>query len=598
VHGRRLLIIVVNAGSTDAILPLVPGGPGTLLVVTSRRALSALGTHHAVCSIALDALAEEESLALLRRLLGAATVDAGPAARELVRLCERLPLALRIAAAKLAGQPGPALAALVAELAAGNRLDLLAVDGDSRSMRTVFASAYRTLSPSAARLFRLLGLHPGPTFHRGLAAALLGVPVAAAGPVVAELAAAHLLSGAGDHRYRFHDLIALFAAQCAEADEPAGERDAAIARALDWYLAVAHAANRVVDPGRDRVTPRLRHAPAELPFPPEHDAALAFLDQESANLLPIARFAAGHGHPGATWQLTYLLTGFADSRGDRAQRIEMCEAGVAAAVQAGDAFAEGLMRSGLGVACVAAHRFEAALVSLRAALPVMRATGDQRGEGHVYNNIAAAYSGLRQFDRAIEAFRQALAIHTANGYQLGIALALNNAGHTAVRMGRPQDGTDDLAAALKLSREIGNPRLEAAVLHSIGEAELLLGHHAAALDSFEAALLLYRGIGDQRYEAETLVGLAETHLGRGEPAAALAVLRQAVGLSREIADQHLAAVIGHRTGRALLTMGDLDGAAEQFETALGLRLRVPDAFEEANLRRDLASIRPVAGHRP
>jgi len=591
VHGRRLLIIVDNAGSTDEILPLVPGSAGTLLVATSRQALTALGTHHAVCAIALDALADDEALALLRRLLGDAAVAARPgAARELIRLCGRLPLALRIAAAKLAGRPAPDIAALVEELSLGNRLDLLAVDGDSRSMRTVFASAYRTLSPPAARAFRLLGLHPGPSFEVSLAAALLGRPVADAQAAVAELATAHLVLEVGPRRYRFHDLIALFAAHCAEAEEPDEQRGNAVERAIDWYLAVAHAANRVVDPGRDRVTPALRHPPAELPFPAEHNAALAFLDDESGNLLPVARFAAERGHPTATWQLTYLLTGFADSRGDRAQRIEMCEAGVAAAGQDGDPIAQGLMRSGLGVAYIAAHRFDAALVSLHEALPFMRATGDRRGEGHAYNNIAAAHSGLREFDRAIDAFRRALAIHTENGYRLGIALALNNAGHTAVRMGRPELGIPDLTAALELSREIGNPRLEAAVLHSLGEAELHRGRYAGALDSFGAALELYRGIGDQRYEAETLAGIAETHVCRGEPAAALTVLARAVELSREIADQHLAAVIVHRTGQALSSLGDLAGAAEQFELALGLRMRVPDAFEEASLRRDVAEL--------
>ncbi|MDT5041684.1 MAG: hypothetical protein QOE51_2669 [Actinoplanes sp.] len=585
-NGRRMLIIADNAGSTAAVLPLVPAGAGTLLIVTSRQTLSALGTHHAVSLISLEALAGDEALALLRRLLGGPRLDAEPqAARELVRLCERLPLALRITAAKLTGRPG--LAALVEELRAGNRLDLLAVDGDSRSMRAVFASAYRTLSEPAGRAFRLLGLLPVPTFHTGLTAILLQLPPAAARVAVDELAAAHLAQPAGADRYRFHDLIALFAAQCAAADEGADERAAAADRAVDWYLAVAYAANRVADPGRDRVTPELRHPPAELPFPAEPAAALAFLDDESGNLLPVARYAAGHGRPAATWQLTYLLTGFADSRGDRAQRIEMCRAGVDAARQAGDPVAEGLMRSGLGVACIAAHRFDEALESLHAALPFMRAAGDLRGEGHAYNNIAAAHSGLRQFDEAMAAFRRALAIHTENGYQLGIALALNNAGHTAVRMGRPERGIDDLAAALRLSREIGNERLEAAVRHSVGEAELTLGRHEAALASFGAALRLYRTIGDRRYEAETLAGIAETHLRRDDPAAALAVLGPAVGLSQEIADQHLAALLTHRTGRALLGLGDLAGAQHHLDHALRLRLRVPDPFEEANLRHDL-----------
>ena len=597
-HNRRMLIVADNAGRTEAVLPLVPATAGNLLVVTSRAALPALGTHHAVCSVPLDVLSGAEALTLLRRLLGDAVVDTQlDAAAELVRLCDRLPLALRIAAAKLSGQRDPVVADLVAELTGADRLDVLAVDGDSRSVRTVLASAYRALSPPAARVFRLLGLHPGASFHVGLAAAMAALPPAEARPAVAELVAAHLAVRETPERHRFHDLVALFAARCA-AEEPQEERAAAVGRAVDWYLAVAHAANRLVDPGRDRVTPAVRHPLAELPFAAEPGAALAFLDAESQNLLPVARFAAAHGRPAATWQLTYLLTGYYDSRGDRGQRIEMCRASVAAAQQDGDPVAEGLMRSGLGVACVAAHRFREALESLHGALPLMRAAGDHRGEGHVYNNIAAAHSGLRQFDQALEAFRRALDIHTANGYQLGIALALNNAGHTAVLMGRPELGAADLAAALRLSREIGNARLEAAVLHSTGEADLARGACDDALGHFDAALALYRQLGDQRYEAETLSGIGLTHLRLGQPGPALAALRQALAVSRAIPDQHQSAAIVHHLGRALIAAGDLAGAQEQLHRAVRLRLQVPDAYAESSLHRDLADLAARRAIRP
>src|SRR5439155_19824025 len=240
------------------------------------------------------------------------------------------------------------------------------------------------------------------------------------------------------------DLVRLFAARCAGADEaPAG-------RLVDWYLAVVDAANRAVHPGRDRVTPAPRYRPAELPFASEHPAALAFLDDERDNLLPIVRYAGEHGQPTAAWQLTYLLTGFFDSRGHRDERVEMCRWGVTAAQADGDRPAEALMRSGLGVVYIAARRFDEALESLHEALPLMRACGDRRGEGHVHNNLAVAYSNLRRFDEAVDALRQARALHTASGYRLGIALAHNNAGHTYVRMGRPELSYPDLEAALDI----------------------------------------------------------------------------------------------------------------------------------------------------
>ncbi|MFK3983258.1 AfsR/SARP family transcriptional regulator [Micromonospora sp. NPDC050397] len=597
-HGRRMLILLDNAGTADDVLPLVPGSAGTMLLVTSRSAIAALNTHHAVCPVSLDVLPVDEALAVLVRLLGAAAVERERAeAAELVRLCDRMPLALRIAAAKLASRPNRTIGTLVAELAGANRLDALSVDGDSRSVRTVFASAYRALSGPAARLFRLLGLHPGPTFHTLLAAAVADLGVTEARRIVDELVVAHLAVETGVDQYRFHDLIALFAQQCATVDETTPARDEAVHRIVDWYLAVATAANKVLDPGRDRVTAVLRHPPAQPPFPAEHHAALAFLDAERGNLLPVTRYAAQRGLPTAAWQLTYLLIGFYDSRGHWPERVEMCRWAVTAARQVNDPATEGLMLSGLGVALIMSRRFDAALSSLHEALPLMLASDDRRGAGHVYNNIAAAYSGLRRFDEAVTAFRHALAIHTASGYRLGIALALNNTGHTYVRMGRPELGTTDLAQALTISREVGNPRLEAAVLHSLGEADLGRGRLDAALDHLGQALLVYQAIGDRRYEAETMNGLGLALLRKGEPAAAISPLRRALSLTRDLADQHLEAVTRHHLGQAYLRAGDLTGAGDELRHALALRARTPDPYEEARVRQDLGELGRRLGDR-
>lgn len=595
-HGRRVLIVLDNGGTADDILPLVPGSSTNLLLVTSRNALAALATHHAVCAVPLDVLAGDEAVALLGKLLGRAPVEREPeAAAELVRLCDGLPLALRIAAAKLAGQPRPAIGPLAAELAGADRLDVLTIDGGSRSVRAVFASAYRALTPPAARLFRLLGLHPGPTVHRHLAAAIGGLTGAATRRVLDELVAAHLVVDMGADRYRLHDLIAFFAAQCAVADEPTADRDEALDRLADWYLAVAHAANRAVDPALDRVTPVLRYAPEQLPFAAERHAALAFFDDERANLLPLARYTAGHGRPTVTWQLTYLLTGFYGTRGYWQERVELCQCAVAAAGLIGDPSTEGLMRSALGVARIMTHRFEDALESLHQALRLMQQSGDNRGVGHAYNNIAAAYSGLRRFDEAVEAFQHALRVHTANGYRMGIALALNNTGHTFVRMGRPELSADDLARALAISRELGSPKVEAAALHSLGEAHLRAGDPDTALEHLGEALAVYRRIGDRRWEAETLNGLGLAHLGRADHAAALSPLHQALLLSREIDDQHLEAVALHTMAQAYLAGGDLATAADQLRLALALRGRVPDAYEEAGLHRSAAEVSERSG---
>jgi tetratricopeptide (TPR) repeat protein len=595
-HDRRMLVVLDNAGSAETVLPLVPGGAGNLLLVTSRRTLPALTTHHAVTAVDLDPLAGGEAVGLLRQVLGAGRVDREPEpAAALAELCGGMPLALRIAAAKLVGRPGQPLRDLVTTLAGEDRLAALAVEGDTRSVRTVFASAYRALSPPTARLFRLLGLHPGPSFSTSLAAALAD-PDPGAGRSLAELAAAHLVTDAGPDRYRCHDLIGLFARQCALAREPAPDRAGAVARLLDWYLATAHAANRILDPGRDRVTPALRQPVPEPPFGPDHHAALGFLDAERGNLLPVVRYAAEHGHHTAAWQLTYLLTGYYDSRGHWAERVEMCQWAVAAAEQTGDPATEGLMRSGLGMAYYAVRRFDDALASLSAALPLMRAAGDRRGEGHVYNNVAVAHTALRRFDPAIAAFQQALDLHTASGHRLGVALAHYNLGHVRVQQRRADLSLAHFGAALAASRQAGSPRFEASILVGLGEANLQLGNYPDALGYYQRALAMRRRIGDRRIEPDTLCGLGMAYLRQDEPAAARSQFTQALAVSRELDDPHAEAVALDHLGQAALAAGDLATARTHLRQALALRARIPDGYQEAQVRQHLGEMENRCGN--
>jgi DNA-binding SARP family transcriptional activator/Tfp pilus assembly protein PilF len=594
---KRVLIVLDNGASADQVLPLVPATTTSALVVTSRRPMTALATYHAVRAMHLEGLDDGEALDLLRSVVGADRIDAEPEpAAEIVAWCGRMPLALRIAAANLTSEPRRPLGELAAELAGADRLDALSVEGDSRSVRTTFASAYRALSSPAARLFRLLGRHPGVTFERHLAAAVAGSTLTDADRALAELADAYLVAGAGAGRYRYHDLIQLYAVECARRHEDEDLRpDELVDRLLDWYLGLAEVANRTLDRGRDRIVPAVRH-PFVAPFPPQHAETLAFLDGERENLLAVVRFAAEQGRYTAAWQLTYLLTGFFDSRGRWADRVEICRLGLAAAERVGDPVAEGLMRSGLGVAHNMTRRFDEALDCLYPALELTRITGDRRREGHVCNNIATAYAGLRRFDEALDAYLQALEVHTANGDRLGIAIALNNIGTSHIHLGRPELSFAHLDPALRLTREIDNPRLEAGILGSLGEAYLGQGRYAEALAQFQQALTIRRAIGDRRHEVDTLASIGVTHLGLADDAAALDAFREALRLSRELADQHLVSVSLTHLAGAYLRRDELDSARESLRRAAALRARVPDAYQEATIHRTLAELAEREGH--
>ncbi len=593
---RRMLIVLDNGSAADQVLPLVPPTPTSALIVTCRRPLTALSTYHAVRTLNLDGLADTEALALLRSVVGSERIDREPgSATGIAAACGGMPLALRIAAANLATEPHRTLGDLAAELAGQNRLDVLSVEGDSRSVRTTFASAYQALSAPAARMFCLLGLHPGTTFVRQLAAAVAGLEAAVADQALAELADAYLVAPVSPARYRFHDLIRAYASECARHQTSALAQEEAIDRLVDWYLYAAELAGRALDRGRDRVVPELRHRPAEQPFAPTSQETLDFLDEERDNLHPVVRFAAEHGRHTAAWQLTYLLTGFYDSRGRWADRVEICRLGLASAQRLADPAAEGLMRSGLGVAHIMTRRFEEALDCLYPALELTRATGDLRREGHVSNNIATAYAGLRRFDEALKAFTRALEVHRANGDRLGVALALNNIGTAHIRLGQPDLSFAQLTQALRLTREIDNPRVEAGVLVSLGEAYHRQQRFAEALDHLHRALDIRRSIGDRRREVDTLTAIGSAQLDQGDQMAALASFQAALGLSQDLADQHLISVCLAQLAGAHLRRHELDDARDCLQRALALRVRMPDAYEEATIHRALGELAQRTG---
>lgn len=592
-HGRRCVVLVDNAGSVDEVLPLVPGSDTSVLVVTSRRSLTGLVARHAVHHVVLDALDAASSVALLGKVLGRARVAREPAATaRLARVCAGMPLALRIAAARLVAMPGRPVAELADELS-GARLDGLAVEGDARTVRAVLAGAYRPLSPGAARMLRLLGTVPAPTVSGHLGAALADVPPAAGRAVLAELTGAHLVVSAGEDRYRFHDLIREFARDRAAAEEP--DPRAVAGRLLDWYLFIADEANRLVNPDRDAVKPAFRFPLPPLPFPPGRHEATAFLESGRDGFLPVVQYARDQGMPTEAWHLVYLLTSFYEVSGHWTERVELCRTGLAAARDTGDRVAEAEMLRALGVAYYMTRRLAEAVETNLAALGVVRDVGDLAGEGHVLNNLANAYAELRRFDEAVPVFREAGARATAAGNRIGVALSQRNLGHALVRMGRAAESLAPLTAALAIFDKIGNARLRAGTLDTLGEAHRDLGRHADALRDFAEALAISREIGDRWLEWELLRDCGITHLAAEDPVAALDHFGQSLAVTRAVHDRNGEAIALELIGRVHLRAGRTAEAAEHLEQALAVRSQVPDGYEEAHIHRDLAELAAARG---
>lgn len=597
--GRRVLIVLDNAAAGDQILPMVPPSPTSMLAVTSRRAMTALTTHHHVHYIQLSAMTQWDSLALLRGVVGARRIDREPAeAAIIVGRCAGLPLALRIAAARLIHQPDLSLRVLADELSTTESLDSLRIEDDSRTVRAVIASSYRTLSPDAALLFRRLGVLPSLSFSRHLAAALSGFAQGQAERALADLADVHLIAEAPGRRYRYHDLIGVYAAERARIDDDPATRTETVTRLLDWYLGVADAANRDRPSTYDRVSPVLAYPPAELPFAAEHLDAFKYLDDERANLVPVVRLAVAEGRETAAWHLVYLLGGFFSTRGRWTDRIELCRLGLTAARRLGDALAEALMGSALGLAYIRMLRFTEALDHLSPALERAIAAGDDVGAARIRNNIGTAYARLRRYDEAVGVYQQALVEEQGSGDRIGVAVALYNIGLSQVHQGRPELGIGHLTEAVRLAREVGNQRMEATMLLGLGEASLQQGARDAALDYYRQALKLQHAVDDRHRKVESLVGIGTVQLGAGEYSEALDHFNEGLRLSQELGDQHLTSVCLKASAEAHLRRDELDAAGQCLRQALTVRTSTPDAYEEAGIYRALAELARRSGEEP
>ncbi|MGN9908343.1 tetratricopeptide repeat protein [Phytohabitans sp. LJ34] len=515
---RRMLVVLDNARDCDQVRPLLPGTGGCLALVTSRADLTGLVAEGAA-PLRLELLSDGEAREMLARRLGADRVAAEPGAvDEIVAASARLPLALAIVAARAATHPTFPLAAIAGEL---RELD------DFDGVRTVFASSYRMLGPDTARVFRLLGLHPGPDVSAATVASVAGIPVRAARRAVAELTRAHLLAEPSPGRYTSHDLLRGYAAELAERDEPAAERQAALRRTLDHYLHTAWAADRLLIPQRDPIELAPAHpgvTPEELP---DQRRALAWFQAEHRNLAAlIQRVPAGQDTH--TWQLAWTLATFFD-------------------------------RQGHWQDYVAAHRV---------ALDATRRLGDTRGQAHTHRNLGRAFGRLARFDEAQVHLERALDRYRACGDTVGQAHAHGNLSWVLEQRGRYADALTHAGRALDLYRAAGDKAMQANALNTVGWQHALLGDHDAALAHCEQALALLQSLGDRFGEAVTWDSVGYVHQHRGDHARAADAYRRAVDMFHEVADRLNEARTLTRLGDTQGEAGQPDGARETWRRAL------------------------------
>jgi DNA-binding SARP family transcriptional activator/tetratricopeptide (TPR) repeat protein len=560
---RQMLIVLDNARDVAQVRPLLPGAPGSLVVVTTRNELTGLVAAEGAVPLTLDVLGDAEAHEMLARRLGRARVAAEPgAADEIIAACARLPLALSIAAGRAAGRPKRPLTELAAELHdARGRLDALEAGDAVTNVRAVLSWSYDQLSEPAARMFRLLGVHPGPDISLSAAASLAGMPRAAAGAALRELVRTHMVAEYLPARFTFHDLLRAYAADQAERHDPEPERRAAAHRVLDHYLHTAMAASNRFSPFRSALQlagPQPGVLPADVT---DKDQAMAWFDAEVPVLLALIAFADASDFDTHAWQIPWTLGPFFNRRGRWQDYIATQRIALAAAIRLDDTLALAHAHHLLGHVQSQTGAYEAADPNFRRALDEFRELGDRANEAVVLNGLAGMLEKQERYPEALAVALDALRMLKAVGHWWTQATLENGVGWLYAHLGQYDRALTHCQRALSLHRDSGHRGGTADTLDSIGYVYLHLGDIAQAKANYTKAIEAYREIGAPFGEGNSLSGLGDAVLAEGDREAARTAWRDAIvildRLPHPLADEVRAKLSGLGPGGH----GQLTGAA-------------------------------------
>ncbi|MEV6824588.1 BTAD domain-containing putative transcriptional regulator [Amycolatopsis sp. NPDC051102] len=527
---RQVLVLLDNARDSAQVTPLLP--PSGTVLVTSRQRLGDLIARTGARAVPLTVLPAEDSRQLLETVLGPPAVAAEPAAAaELARLCGHLPLALRLAAANLGAGEVSGIAELARELADGDPLAGLSVDGAEESaVTTAFSVSYRALPSEHRLLFRRLALVPGQTFTAPVAAQLATVAEGRARQQLKALAAANLVERHLPGRYRFHDLLRSYAGGRVAADDSNAEADAARRRLFEHYLGTADAAGRLLIPH----FLRLPRPEPENPFEGTEDA-LAWLDTEWPNLAAAVEHAAGHGPREYAWHLADALRAFFHHRGHHTEWIDTATTALTAAQAAGDHQAQAAMRLSIALAGVNSGRYAEARAHLTTVLADGLAAEWAAGRAAALNNLSAVHQRLGDAHEAITCGLEALRLCEESSMP-GITMALANLGFACGQVGDFDAALGHFGRALDIAERDGARFSVAVLLVDLGHVHRDLGN-AVAAEFYERALAANRELGYQYGEAAALSGRAVLEARAGDATRALADAAGAVDLTRRIGDR-------------------------------------------------------------
>jgi len=574
IAGKSVLLVLDDAASHDQVRPLLPGTPGSLVLITSRKRLAAL---EEATPISLDMLSPDEAAELFARLTARAVAEP-EAVAEITRLCGYLPLAIRLIAGTLRRHPSWTVADLAAELAATT--DRLAtMRAENLSVAAAFDLSYDPLTQAQQRLFSRLGLHPGTSIDVYAAAALDGTGLAATRRNLDDLYDHHLISEPARGRYRMHDLLREHARTLAEDDDPA-DRDQALGRLLDYYLHAATSANRLIGPHLPSGAPGIPAPQAGTPRWESSEQAAAWCAAELENLRACAEYAAGRGRPVHAIWIPAQLAEFLRIQGLRDLALSMHERAAAIARATGDLAGHAAALTGLGAMYHAIGQYPASINSLTAAVDLCRTLADRLGCADALVELGLVEILLDHYANAREALDEALGIFRELGDLRGQALAINYLGVLRYAMGDYRDSEAYLREALALYRSLGDRHGQAEVICDIGRVMVYLGNYESAISALSQARVMYADLGYRRGESIALQHLAVAKRCLGDYEAAARFLTSAMDLSTTLGDLHGLANGHSELGILQFDAGDYESAALSLAEGLKLCREVGDQMGE------------------
>ncbi|MEV4297047.1 tetratricopeptide repeat protein [Microbispora rosea] len=593
--NRRVLVVLDNARDVEQVRPLLPGSPNCLVVVTSRDQMSGLVAIDGGCPLTLGLLSASEGRELVVRRLGAERAGAEPrAVDEIVAQCAGLPLALAVVAARAVMNPQFSLATLARELrAVQGGLDAFHGGDPATQVRTVFSWSYRTLSAEAARLFRLLALHPGPDIGVGAAACLAGAAEDRVRPLLAELSRAHLISEHMPGRYTFHDLLRLYAAERNREEDGEDERAGAVQRLYDHYVQATNVAAGLLYPNMIRLPST---APPTGRVPVGRGGALAWLDAEHMNLVAAVTHAEEYGQRAAAWRLADGLRGYFARRRHSVHWFAVAEAGLSAARAEGDLQAQAALHLSTAHAYNVTARRRQALAHLGRALDLSRRVGWREGHAIALTNIGSVQMDLGRLEEAKTSLLRSLDLRRQGGHDGNDAMTHNNLGELERMRGRLGAATRHLDRAMEEWRRLGLSVGLVTTLETIGQVHWDLGHLAVGTAHLNRALRVARLIGDDASRANSLIILSSIHRDAGRLSEAVECARAGLRLNDDLTHRYRDCAGHNALAGCYHDLGHHSEAIDHYRRGLRLAREAPTRYSESEALVGLALVNTRIGN--